>query len=381
MRGESGLDQLGDRGAVLRHRGNPVPAARCCLTFLQAPDKISAPFVASSLADGPDKPTDPHLRRTAESALLAEPLVSAQPGILDSPQEHLDLICLTAGSRRRATLQGALQRLSEEATRLMEQHVASALTVTMGFGSAFVDTCSVTRRPKALRAMPRFKGDEFDPVQTQADLVVQVCSNVKFANHIAGKTLLGRLGGVFQPKAHHQGFIFPDTRGVLGFVDGTANPASEDRPSVVLIGDTDPFFRGGSYMAFRKIREDVAVWDKLSLRAQEDAVGRRKVDSAEYPDAPTTSHKKKSDVKVGRRDMKIYRRSYPFWSPFETGILFICYQADLDQYEAIKRSMVAGANDGHDRLEDFYHAVAGGYYFMPRRPKNRAEFVGDFLFR
>src|SRR6266542_6476638 len=25
---------------------------------------------------------------------------------------------------------------------------------------------------------------------------------------------------------------------------------------------------------------------------------------------------------------------------------------------------------GHDRLEDFYHAVEGGYYFMPPRPKN-----------
>jgi putative iron-dependent peroxidase len=263
----------------------------------------------------------------------------------------------------------------------MEQHVASGLTVTIGFGSAFVDTCSPRRRPKALREMPRFKGDEYDPAETQADLVVQLCSNVKFANHTAGKTLLGRLGGVFEPKTHHQGFIFPGTRGVLGFIDGTANPASEDRPSVVLVGDADPSFRDGSYMAFRKIREDVAAWDKLSLKAQEEAVGRRKVDSAEYPDAPTTSHKKKSDVKLGGREMKIYRRSYPFWSPFESGILFICYQADLDQYEAIKKSMVGVAKGGHDRLEDFYHAVEGGYYFMPPRPKNRDDFVGDFLFR
>ena len=75
-----------------------------------------------------------------------------------------------------------------------------------------------------------FKGDEYDSAETQADLVMQLCSNVKFANQIAGKTLLGRLGGVFEPKAHHQGFIFPGTRGVLGFIDGTANPASEDRP-------------------------------------------------------------------------------------------------------------------------------------------------------
>ena len=306
--------------------------------------------------------------------------MNVQPGVLDSPQEHLDLILLNTTPRHRTTLRDALRSLSEEAARLMERHVASGLTVTIGFGSVFVDTCAPPRRPKALRAMPRFKGDEYDPVETQADLVVQLCSNVKFANHIAGKTVLGRLGGAFEPKAHHQGFIFPGTRGVLGFIDGTANPASEDRPSVVLIGETDPFFRDGSYMIFRRIREDVAAWDKLSLKAQEDAVGRRKVDSAEYPDAPTTSHKKKSDVKLGGREMKIYRRSYPFWSPFESGILFICYQADPDQYEAIKKSMVGVAKGGHDRLEDFYHAVEGGYYFMPSRPQTRDGFIGDFLF-
>jgi len=85
-------------------------------------------------------------------------------------------------------------------------------------------------------------------------------------------------------------------------------------------------------------------------------------------------------VTLGGRDVKIYRRSYPFSSPFESGLLFISYQAHLDQYEAIKKSMVEAARGGHDRLEDFYHAVEDGYYFMPPRPKNRGEFVGEFLF-
>src|SRR5262249_60871494 len=97
--------------------------------------------------------------------------MSVQPGILDSPQEHLDLICLNANTRHRATLPSGLQRLSEEATHLMEQHVASGLTVTIGFGSAFVNTCSPRRRPKTLRAMPRFDADEYDPAEAQTALV------------------------------------------------------------------------------------------------------------------------------------------------------------------------------------------------------------------
>lgn len=307
--------------------------------------------------------------------------MNVQPGVLNAPQEHLDIIFLNAATSNHTALRGALRCLSEDAVRLMEQHVASELTVTIGFGSGFLDKCSPKRRPKAVRPMPRFEGDEYDPAETQTDLVVQICSNVKFANHTAGQTLLGVLSKAFTPKAYHQGFIFPANRGVLGFVDGTANPGTEDRPGVVLVGDADPAFRDGSYMLFRKIRDDVAAWNKLSLRAQEDFMGRRKADSAEYPNAPTTSHKKKSDVKLGRRDIKIYRRSYPFWSPFEAGLLFICYQADPSQYETIKKSMLSKAKGGHDRLEDFYHAVEGGYYFMPPRPTNRGGFIGDFLFR
>ena len=163
--------------------------------------------------------------------------MNVQPGVLDSQQEHLDIIFLSATTSNHSILPGTLQRLSEDATRLMEQHVASELTVTIGFGSGFVDKFSPKRRPQALCSMPRFEGDEYDPAETQADLVVQICSNVKFANHTAGKTLLGLLGKAFTPKVYHQGFIFPGSRGVLGFIDGTANPGTEDRPSVVLVGD------------------------------------------------------------------------------------------------------------------------------------------------
>src|SRR6266508_4093840 len=119
--------------------------------------------------------------------------MKAQPGVLDPPQEHLDIIFLNAATSNHTTLRGTLQCLSEDVARLMEQHVASELTVTVGFGSGFVDKCSPKRRPQALRSIPRFEGDEYDPAETQADMVVQICSNVKFANHTAGEKLLGLL--------------------------------------------------------------------------------------------------------------------------------------------------------------------------------------------
>ena len=135
--------------------------------------------------------------------------MNAQPGVLDAPQEHLDIIFLNAATNNHTTLQDAIQYLSEEAGRLMEQHVASGLTVTIGFSSGFVDKCAPKRRPKALRSMPRFEGDEYDPAETQADVVVQICSNVKFANHTAGKTLLGLLTKAFTPEGLPSGLLLP----------------------------------------------------------------------------------------------------------------------------------------------------------------------------
>src|SRR5262249_20992284 len=93
-------------------------------------------------------------------------LMPTQQGLLDSPQEPLDLIFLNAATQRGEALQRALQRLAEAATGAMEQHVVSGLTVTIGFGHAFMNTRAPSRRPKGLRAMPQVKGDEYDPATT-----------------------------------------------------------------------------------------------------------------------------------------------------------------------------------------------------------------------
>ena len=78
-------------------------------------------------------------------------------------------------------------------------------------------------------------------------------------------------------------------------------------------------------------------------------------------------------------EVQILRRSIPFWSDGERGLLFVCYQRDLAQYETIKGNMVSEDNSGHDRLEDTSHPVAGGYYFMPAVPEE-GGFLRDFLF-
>lgn len=302
----------------------------------------------------------------------------AQPGILENLQEHGDILLLNTATPDREAVRSALQRLQSAIDDAHARNAAPDLTVTVGFGPSFVAGLAQGPAPTALHPMPHFPGDQYDDADTQTDMVIQLCSNVKYANYTSADALLKALAPAFSLAAHHQGFGFPGSRGVLGFIDGTANPGAEHKPDVVLIGDEDPAFTGGSYMTFRKIVEDVAHWDALSLQDQEDAVGRRKRDSEKF-DSPATSHQKKSNVVRDGEEVEILRRSIPFSTDGERGLLFICYQRDLDQYETIKRNMVSEEDGGHDRLEDIYHPTAGGYYFMPPAPQDRG-FLGDFLF-
>ena len=234
----------------------------------------------------------------------------AQPGILENLQEHTDILLLNASSAAVDARKTALQRLQAAVDAAHAQHVAADLTMTVGFGPTFVAGMSPSQAPKALHPMPRFHGDEFNATDTQTDVVIQICSNVKYANYASADSLLKALAPAFSLATHHQGFGFPGSRGALGFIDGTGNPGAEEGPEVALIRAEDAAFEGGSYMTFRKIVEDVSRWDALSLDDQENAIGRRKRDSEEF-DSPGTSHQKKSNVVREGEEVQLLRRSIP----------------------------------------------------------------------
>lgn len=91
---------------------------------------------------------------------------------------------------------------------------------------------------------------------------------------------------------------------------------------------------------FRKIREDLQTWERLTVDDQERVVGRRKADSAPFDGgAPLNSHKEKSSVKRHAGEVEVLRRSFPFGSPHEAGLLFVCFVRDLAQYETVKGQM------------------------------------------
>ena len=65
------------------------------------------------------------------------------------------------------------------------------------------------------------------------------------------------------------GFRYFDDRDLLGFVDGTENPAGQAAVEATIIGDEDPEFAGGSYVIVQKYLHDLAAWNALPTEEQE----------------------------------------------------------------------------------------------------------------
>ena len=212
----------------------------------------------------------------------------------------------------------------------------------------------------------------------RATVVVQICADERSTTYQVEKSVLAHLSGALTVKERHVGFGLPESRGVLGFVDGTGNPKGEDRIPVVGIPDGEPH-AGGSFLVLRKIREDLSRWDRLTVDEQERVVGRKKADSAKLapPEStPRTSHRLKSSYRdADGEEVEILRRSFPYDEGGEAGLIFICFVADLLQFEQVKGQMVSehtgGERVGKDAIEDFYTTVSGGLLLRAPRARRR----------
>ena len=307
-----------------------------------------------------------------------------QPGIIEPPQKHATVLVLDLADA--SALQDALETLTEDLhERLHDWYADDGLSVTIGYGLPLFDKLGGAA-PAGLRLMPGWEGDDFDPAVTQGDVVVQICADERSTTYQVEKSVLAQLSGALTLKERHVGFGLPESRGVLGFVDGTGNPKGADRIDVVAIPDGEPH-ADGSFLVLRKIREDLSRWDRLTVDDQERIVGRKKADSAKLdpPEStPRTSHRLKSSYRdADGKEVEILRRSFPFDEGGEAGLIFICFVADLLQFEQVKGQMVSehtGADQvGKDAIEDFYTTVSGGYYFAPPAPDGDGS-LGDVLF-
>ncbi|HEY5319092.1 MAG TPA: Dyp-type peroxidase, partial [Solirubrobacteraceae bacterium] len=215
-------------------------------------------------------------------------------------------------------------------------------------------------------------------VSTPGDLLFHIrARRMDVCFELAGQ-LMNRLTGVGTVVDEVHGFKYFDERDLLGFVDGTENPAGPAAIAAAVIGEEDPEFAGGSYVIVQKYLHDLMGWNALPVEEQERAIGRSKLADIEMPDdvKPANSHVALNTI-TGEdgEERQIVRDNMPFGrvGAGEFGTYFIGYAASPDVTEQMLRNMFIGNPPGnHDRILDFSTAVTGSLFYVPS-----ADFLDD----
>lgn len=292
-----------------------------------------------------------------------------------------------------------------------------ALTVTLSLGASLFDDRPwlAPQKPRRLTRMTRFPNDALDATLCHGDLTLQICANTQDTTIHALRDIIKALPDRLILRWKQEGSVpatapLPDgrvesARNFLGFRDGSANPDSEDAAlmdQVVWVGpdhDEPAWATDGSYQLVRIIRNFVERWDRTPLGEQEQIMGRKRDTGApldalhltefDLPDysldpdgalTPMDSHIRLATPIIGARENLILRRPFNYSNgvtksgQLDQGLLFICYQADLEKGFIEVQNRLNG-----EPLEEYIKPVGGGYFFTLPGIADASDYVGSTL--
>jgi putative iron-dependent peroxidase len=274
------------------------------------------------------------------------------------------------------TVRGLLEDLSAVQRSVGFRLPAAQLSCVTGIGSQLWDRLFTAGRPAELHRFRQWKGPRHTAPSTPGDLLFHLRAGQRDVCFEMAAKIAERLRGVGDIVDEVHGFKYFDERDLLGFVDGTENPAGETARRAVLVGDEDPDFAGGSYVLVQKYLHDVGAWNALKVEEQESVIGRTKLDNIEIADKATNSHVALNTIEdPDGNELKILRDNMPFGSiaSGEFGTYYIAYAATPDVPEQMLRRMFLGDPYGnYDRILDFSTALTGSLFFVPT-----SEFLDD----
>jgi deferrochelatase/peroxidase EfeB len=364
-----------------------------------------------------------------------------QSGIVTPAQRHSYFAAFDLTAKKQAEIVTLLRAWTEAAARMTEGQTArpivtdpdappadsgdaldlppSRLTITFGFGAGLFSKDGAdryglaSRRPGALVDMPLFHGDQLVEAQTGGDLSIQACADDQQVAFHAVRQLARLAYGAAQIRWAQAGFIAgaaADTtpRNLMGFKDGTMNPAAPFSP-VWVTGDGPAWMRNGSYLVTRRIRISLEHWDRTDLDFQEEVVGRRKYSGAPIgkqnefdaldldatdgdgnPVIAENAHARLAAPQIND-GAEILRRAYSYndgmsftaerWPPwrqglmYDAGLFFVAYQRDpsagfIRIYENMAKL---------DALNQYTTHVGSGLFAVPGGVRE-GEYIGQRLF-
>lgn len=315
-----------------------------------------------------------------------------QAGIATKPQEHATWVAFKLKAETDKQAVGRLMRLwTTDAAKLAAGSPALAdnestlaigesnLTITFGFGPQLLSKFS----NRNLGDLPNFSIDKLQSYWCGGDLLIQVCGNDQIKVHHAIRELTSDAKPFADLHWRQTGFL-PNSdiktgqtpRNLMGQKDGTANyhPDSVEFKNTVWLED------GSTTMVIRRIQMDLDKWETLSPDLKEKVIG-RKLDSG----APLTGGHEFSTADFEKTDhhglvipgdshmrraraekYKIHRRGYNYQTDtnaegeIDHGLVFVSYQAKLDQFIEIQRRL-----ESMDSLNTWTRPIGSAVFLIP----------------
>lgn len=222
--------------------------------------------------------------------------------------------------------------------------------------------------PPELAPFPQFARSRFALPVLAADLLLHVRAARRDLLHVLAECFYLACGDEVAMLEQVDGFRYLNERDLTGFVDGTENPQGEDRALVALLPEAAGLWAGGSYVHLMRFVHDLSRWQQLSVKEQEQVIGRRKADNIELPEAekPATAHIARVVIEEQGRELEILRHSMPYARVDEQGLLFLSYAASSKPFTRMLAQMVCVDRDGHyDHLMNFTRAVGCAALYAP----------------
>ena len=363
-----------------------------------------------------------------------------QAGITTAAQDRMHFVAFDVKTTKREELVALLKEWTEAAVRMTNGQEAaeggavggsleappedtgealdlpaSALTITIGFGPSLFDGRFglADKRPPALIDLPHFPADDLDPKRSGGDLCVQACANdPQVAVHAIRN--LARIGfgrvsvrwsqlGFGRTSSTTQAQATP--RNMFGFKDGTRNVKAEETDTLrdhvwVSKEDGPDWLVGGTYLVARRIRMHIEIWDRTSLREQEEIVGRKKGTGAplgqlaefDEPDLHVKGNGGEPVIGVDAHirlashetlnGAKILRRGYNFTDGsdglghLDAGLFFIGFNRDSRTHFVPMQQALST----RDKMMEYVEHTGSGHFAVPPGVKE-GGYWGDTLFR
>ncbi|QKC93958.1 iron uptake transporter deferrochelatase/peroxidase subunit [Mesorhizobium sp. NZP2298] len=291
------------------------------------------------------------------------------------------------------------------------------LTITTSLGVSMFDERFGLQalKPKHLTRMASFSNDALQEEFCHGDLLLQFSSNTPDTNIHALRDIVKNTPDTLLLRWKQEGSVpvrpanpgkpKQSARNFLGFRDGSANPDSTDAELMKRIvwvqpgGGEPAWTSGGSYQVVRLIRNFVERWDRTPLREQQTIIGRQKASGAPLEGGtseadvphfasdpqgkatPLDAHIRLANPRDAEAQKHlILRRPFNYSNgvsksnQMDMGLLFICYQADLEQGFVAVQTRLNG-----EALEEYIKPFGGGYFFVLPGVKDDQDYLGRSL--